>query len=142
MAVKLKGSCPPMEEVLKLGSECGLVYGLMWEGAYKDSCKSFGGTTSWSVKGIADVCSIGKATVIRGLKKLMDAGFIQHEGHRGSCGSKVKVWRVTHPKQLKAARHAIALMGPPSARYLSVKREEAEGIEEMQQGVEYDLPKA
>ena len=91
---------------------------------------------------MADRCGIGKATVIRGLKKLMDAGFIQHEGHRGSCGSKVKVWRVTHPKQLKDVRHAIASMGPPSARYLGVKREEVEGVEEMQQGVEYDLPKA
>ena len=131
-----------MGEVLELGTECGLVYGLMWESAFRDSYKSFGGTTSWSVTGMADRCGIGKATVIRGLKKLMDAGFIQHEGHRGSRGSKVKVWRVTHPKQLKDVRHAIALMGPPSERYLSVKREEAEGIEEMQQGVEYDLPNA
>ena len=142
MAVKLKGSCPPMGEVLELGTECGVVYGLMWESAFRDSYKSFGGTTSWSVTGMADRCGIGKATVIRGLKKLMDAGFIQHEGHRGSRGSKVKVWRVTHPKQLKDVRHAIALMGPPSEKYLGVKREEVEGIEEMQQGVEDDLPKA
>ena len=138
----MKGACPPMGEVLMLGSECGLVYSLMWESAFKDSYKSFGGTTSWSITGMADRCGIGKATVIRGLKKLMDAGFIQHEGHRGSCGSKVKVWRVTHPRHLKDVRHAIALMGPPSERYLDVKREEAEGLEEMQQGVEYDLPKA
>ena len=45
-----------MNEVLELGRECGLVYGLMWESAFKDSDGEFGGTTSWSVKGLTNKC--------------------------------------------------------------------------------------
>ena len=122
MTVKLKGSCPPMNEVLELGRECGLVYGLMWESAFKDSDGEFGGTTSWSVKGLTNKCSMSRTTAIQALKKLMDAGFIQHLYDRGSGkGSNVKVWRVTHPKHLEDVRYAIEMMGKPSERYGEAK---------------------
>ena len=59
-----------MNEVLELGRECGLVYGLMWESAFKDSDGEFGGTTSWSVKGLTNKCSMSRTTAIQALKKL------------------------------------------------------------------------
>ena len=76
-----------------------------------------GGTTSWSVKGIANQCGLGKATVIKALKKLLDAGFIQYAGHAWGNGSPKRRWRVTHPKHLEAVRYAISVMGLPSLKY-------------------------
>ena len=68
MAVLLVGSCPPMVEVFDLGRECGPVYALLWESAFNDVSgrgkSAQGGTTAWSVKGIASQCGLGKATVI------------------------------------------------------------------------------
>ena len=117
MSVILKGSCPPMQEVLRLGRECGLIYGLLWEAAFRDVRGDCGGITTWSVKGIAGECGMGKATVVQGLKKLLDAGFIQYAGKAWGSGSWKRRWRVTHPDQLEAVRHAIEVMGLPSLKY-------------------------
>lgn len=122
MSVLLKGSCPPMLEVFELGRECGPIYALLWEGAFNDAVgrgkSAQGGTTAWSVKGLASRCGLGKATVINGLKKLLDAGFIQYAGWAWGSGSRKRRWRVTHPTQLEAVRHAISVMGLPSLSYL------------------------
>jgi len=120
MSVILKGSCPPIQEVLKLGRECGLVYGLLWEAAFADVRGDCGGTTTWSVKGIADCCGIGKTTAIRALKKLLDAGFIQYAGWAWGSGFKKRRWRVTHPDMLEAQRYAISVMGLPSLTYNAI----------------------
>ncbi len=121
MAVILVGSCPPMVEVFGLGRECGPVYALLWESAFKDVSgkgkSAQGGTTSWSVKGIANQCGLGKATVIKALKKLLDAGFVQYAGWAWGNGSPKRRWRVTHPKHLEAVRYAISVMGKPSLKY-------------------------
>jgi len=119
MSVALKGSCPPMRKVLMLGRECGLIYGLLWEAAFRNSEKnaSYGAITEWSVKGIANECSMGKATVRRGLKKLLDAGFIQYAGKSWGSGSWKRRWSVTHPNQLEAVRYSISMMGLPSLNY-------------------------
>ena len=121
MAVLLVGSCPPMVEVFDLGRECGPVYALLWESAFKDVSgrgkSAQGGTTAWSVKGIANQCGLGKATVISALKKLLDAGFIQYAGWAWGNGSPKRRWRVTHPKHLEAVRCAISVMGLPSLKY-------------------------
>jgi hypothetical protein len=112
-----------MREVLELGRECGLIYGLLWESAFKDvrlherfpenRKLAMGGCSSWSVKGIHKACHLGKDTVRRGLKKLMEAGFIQYAGEvRGKEGT-WKRWRVTHPSELDAVRYAIEVMGGP-----------------------------
>ena len=110
-----------MVEVFDLGRECGPVYALLWESAFKDVSgkgkSAQGGTTAWSVKGIANQCGLGKATVIRGLKKLLDAGFIQYAGWAWGNGARKRRWRVTHPKHLEAVRHAISVMGLPSLKY-------------------------
>ena len=118
MAVILEGSCPPMADVFLLGRECGPVYALLWEAAFWDVRGSCGGTTTWSVKGIANRCGLGKSSVITALKKLLDAGYIQYAGWVWWVnGSKKRRWRVTHPDQLEAVRYAISVMGPPSEKY-------------------------
>jgi hypothetical protein len=110
-----------MVEVFGLGRECGPVYALLWESAFKDETGKGGGAqggiTAWSVKGIALQCCLGKSTVISALKKLLDAGFIQYAGWGWGNGSRKRRWRVTHPKHLKAVRHAISVMGLPSLKY-------------------------
>ena len=127
LAVLLEGSCLPYREVLALGRQCGLVYGLLWESAYKDLRRhqkfptnrklACGGCTDWSVKGIARECHLGKASVIEALKALLDAGFIQYAGEVVTSNGYRRRWRATHPSQLKAVRHAISVMGLPSLKY-------------------------
>lgn len=116
-----------MVEVLGLGRQCGLVYGVLYESAFKDvrldkkypqnrklAC---GGCTHWSVKGLADVCRLGKSSVMDALKKLLDAGFIQYAGIAwGERGCRRR-WRVTHPDDIEAVRHAISVLGLPSLKY-------------------------
>jgi len=120
MAVLLRDTPPPFQAVAELGRECVPVYAFMWESAARDVRGSpnrkpdRGGTCSWTVKGLADKCSMGRSTVIVALKKLLDHGFIQYAEFSTPYD---RWWRVTHPKHLKAVRHAIDLMGPPSLKY-------------------------
>jgi len=127
LAVILEGACPPHREVLGLGRQCSLVYGLLWESAFKDvrlddrfpynrklAC---GGCTSWSVKGIARECHLGKSSVIEALKGLLDAGFIQYAGYAFAGGGWRRRFRVTHPDHLEAVRYAISVTGLPSLKY-------------------------
>ena len=145
MAVLLGGSCPPMKEVLGLGRQCGLVYGVLYESAFRDirlderfpsnrklAC---GGCSFWSVKGLADVCHLGKSSVIDALKKLLDAGFIQYAGIVWGEKGYRRRWRVTHPDDLAAVRHAISVTGLPSLKYHEPTTEElTDDEDESQEG--------
>jgi len=120
MAVLLVEACPAMREALALGSGCGLVYGVMWEAAWHDQRGNCGGTTELSHKGIADLCHLGKATVLQSVDRLLDDGLISclHLVPTGK-GSWKRKYRVTHPDHLEAQREAIEVMGPallPSER--------------------------
>lgn len=117
MSVKLRGECPPMREVLKLGRAAGLVYGVMWESAFRDERGECGGTTDWSVKGLARECRLGKGSVIDALKGLMDEGYIQVLGVMNTRDGKKRWWRVTHPRMLEAVRYGIEMTGLPSEKY-------------------------
>jgi len=141
VSVILQGSCPPMAKVFTLGRECGAVYALLWEDAFKDATGKKakkplrdlrrkgvhywkegqdlrqGGVSKWSVKGISRQCGMGKTTVIKALKKLLDEGYIQYAGWAWGNGARKRCWRVTHPDQLEAVRHAISVMGLPSLKY-------------------------
>ena len=134
MPVLLAGSCPPMKEVLGLSRQCGLVYGILYESAFRDirldekfpynrklTC---GGCSYWSVKGLADACHLGKSSVIDALKKLLDAGFIQYAGIIWGEKGYRRRWRVTHPGDLAAVRHAISVLGLPSLKYHDPTTEE------------------
>ena len=102
---------------MALGRECGLVYGVMWEAAWHDQRGSCGGTTELSHKAIADLCHLGKATVLKAIDLLLDSGLIQFL-HMVPCqggGSWKRRYRVTHPEQLEAQRDALWVIGVPAS---------------------------
>ena len=124
MTVLLKGP-PPILEVAKLKVSGAVeVYALLWESAYKDiridqrkrlpknERRDCGGTSEWSIKGLADVLGIGKEKVRKAIKALLNSGFISIDGLLPTQqGSKKRQFRVTHPGQLEARKAAIAIMG-------------------------------
>ena len=124
MTVLLKGP-PPIFEVAKLKVGGAVeVYALLWESAYKDiridqrkklpknERRDCGGTSEWSIKGLADVLGLGKEKVRKAIKALLTSGFVSIDGllptHQGS---KKRLFRVTHPGQLEARKAAIEIMG-------------------------------
>ena len=125
MTVILKDVAPPIMEVAKLGYAAVAVYSLLFQSAHRDRCYAqiapgyradTGGTTNWSHKAIADTLSMGKANVIQATDALLDNGFIQVIAReRSATGSKHRVYRVTHPDQLDAQRHALSLFDEPSS---------------------------
>ena len=125
MTVILKDVVPPIMEVAKLGYAAVAVYSLLFQSAHRDRCYAqtapgyradTGGTTNWSHKAIADTLSMGKAKVIQATDALLDTGFIQVIAReRSATGSKHRVYRVTHPEQLDAQRHALSLFDEPSS---------------------------
>ena len=125
MTVILKDVAPPIIDVAKLGYAAVAVYSLLFQSAHRDRCYAqiapgcradTGGTTNWSHKAIADTLSMGKAKVIQATDALLDNGFIQVIAReRSATGSKHRVYRVTHPDQLDAQRHALSLFDEPSS---------------------------
>lgn len=113
MGVLLTDACPLMRDACQLGRECGLVYGVLWEAAWHDRRGDCGGTTQMSHKALADVCGLGKATVLRAADLLLDDGLISClglvKGEKG--GTKKRIYRVIHPDHVEAQRAAIAVMG-------------------------------
>lgn len=124
MTVLLKG-LPPIYEVAKLKISGAVeVYALLWESAYKDiridqrkklpriERRDCGGTSEWSIKGLADVLGLGKEKVRKAVKVLLTLGHISIDGLISTqSGSKKRQFRVTHPGQLEARRAAIEIMG-------------------------------
>jgi hypothetical protein len=89
----------------------------MWEAAWHDQRGSCGGTTELSHKAIADLCHLGKATVLKAIDLLLDSGLIQFL-HMVPCqggGSWKRRYRVTHPEQLEAQRDALWVIGVPAS---------------------------
>ena len=89
---------------------------------YSHSSEGFprdtGGTTTWSHKAIAETLKMGKAKVIQSTDVLLDSGFLQVIGRvPSSKGSKHRIYRVIHPKEIEAQRLIIAYFDePPSVR--------------------------
>ena len=99
-----------------LGRECGLVYGVMWEAAYHDQRGDCGGTTELSHKALADLCHLGKASVIKAIDLLLDDGLIQFLHMVPTAkGSWKRRYRVTHPDHLEAQRFAIDMIEVPAS---------------------------
>lgn len=116
MAVLLAGSCPMMREALRLGKECGAVYGVMWEAAFYDERGDCGGTTSLSHKALADLCHMSRTTVIRAVDRLLDDGLIQFLHLVPTPqGTWKRRYRVTHPEQLEVQREVLSLFGEPAS---------------------------
>ena len=108
---------PPLNDVAMLGSNPLRVYVLLFDAAQLDVRGECGGTTSWTIKGLASELGVKRDTVSRALDKLLDNGYIQIVGEKDNKNSsRSTVWRVTHPSMLDAVRYSIELMGPPSLR--------------------------
>ena len=108
---------PTLSDVALLGSNPLRVYTMLFESAQNDIRDRAGGTTRWTIKGLANELGIERKTVARALDKLLDDGYIQIAGEQNNRdGSRSTIWRVTHPKMLDAVRYSIELMGSPSER--------------------------
>ncbi|QNI75611.1 hypothetical protein SynMVIR181_00611 [Synechococcus sp. MVIR-18-1] len=74
----------------------------------------FGGTTEWSIKGLASQLSLGKLKVGKAVDALLNAGFLTVLAFVPSGnGSKKRLFRVTHYSQLENVRHALSLITDP-----------------------------
>ena len=143
MAVILRDVAPPIREVSKLGYAAVAVYSLLFESAHREweysrslgGCsRDTGGTTTWSHKAIAETLKMGKAKVIQSTDVLLDSGFLQVIGRVSSSkGSKHRIYRVIHPKEIEAQRLIISYFDePPSLRNKkidSMKHSSSEVIE-------------
>ena len=120
----LQNCCPPLVQVAKLGGACSQVYAVLWESAYKDVRRDprlhkhwktrmdCGGTTKWTIKGIAGELSTCRKRVAKALDQLLDNGFVIAEGYEQTGrGTKTFIWRIVHPDQLEARRAVIEIMG-------------------------------
>ena len=86
--MNLQNCCPPLVQVAKLGGLCSQVYAVLWESAYKDvrrdpglhqqwaARRDCGGTTEWTVKGIANELGSCRKRVGKAIDQLLDNGFI------------------------------------------------------------------
>ena len=120
----LQNCCPPLVQVAKLGGSCSQVYAVLWESAYKDVRRDprlykhwknrmdCGGTTKWTIKGIAGELGACRKRVAKALDQLLDNGFVIAESYEQTGrGTKTIIWRVVHPDQLEARRAAIEILG-------------------------------
>ena len=106
MSVQIHKASAMFNQVAALGGHTPLqVYAVLWEAAANDVRGDCGGTTSYSIKGLAAEIGRTRETVSAALNKLLDAGFIQIAGEEQNKGcSNNTVWRVTHPRMLAAVR--------------------------------------
>lgn len=120
--------------LMSASQRCGAlsmaVYAFLWESAKKQvnydnqlhlpwkDRRDTGGTTSWSITGLADALKITRKTIKSAIDKLLDAGFIQHINQvPSSTGKYHSVFRVTHPNHYSAVIHAMNIIGGlPSER--------------------------
>ena len=108
---------PPLNNIALLGSNPLRVYVVLFEAAQHDVRDNCGGTSCWTIKGIANQLVIQRKTVARALDKLLDTGYLQIAGEqKNGDGCHSSIWRVTHPAMLEAVRYSIELMGKPSER--------------------------
>ena len=128
--MNLQNCCPPLVQVAKLGGSCSQVYAVLWESAYKDVRRDprlykqwknrmdCGGTTKWTIKGIAGELEACRKRVAKALDQLLDNGFVIAESYEQTGrGTKTIIWRVVHPDQLEARRAAIEILGSNHQRH-------------------------
>ena len=130
MSVILKNTQPPLLVVSKLGGKEAQVYCFIWQSAVmdvrydKDPAKQWedrrdcGGTTHWSVKGIAAELGTTRKTVSKAIRTLLDNGLITIAGYiNNRNGSDHTVFRVVHPDQIESVRATLGLLAPASERW-------------------------
>ena len=124
MTVLIKGP-PPIRDVARLNINGAVqMYALLWESAFMDirmdtrksapksERRDCGGTSEWSIKGIANELHLGKATVLKAMTALLENGFISIDCRIPTGqGSWKRVFRVTPPNEIEARQYAISIMG-------------------------------
>ena len=129
MAVLLDNAIPPFNDIALLGSNPLRVYTILFESAQHDVRKNCGGTSCWSIKGLAAELNIKRETVSRALNKILDSGHIQIAGEiTNKGGSNNTLWRVTHPNMLDAVRYSIEIMGKLPSERLKAMRTKAKRV--------------
>ena len=129
MSVILRNCCPPLIQVAKLGGLCSQVYGVLWESAHKDvrhdkrlhlpyeQRRDCGGTSSWSIKGIASEIGSTRYRVGQAIDTLLDAGYLIAESYaQEGRGTKTTIWRVVHPDQIEAVQYANSVLPPTPSK--------------------------
>ena len=130
MKLILKNTEPLYKEATKLSPKALQVYLVLWQSAvldvrYDKNLKKEwkhradkGGTTEWTIKGIAGHIGSKRETVSKAIALLLDDGLITVAGYRRSTyGTKHTVFRVTHPEEIENVREAISVMGKPSSTW-------------------------
>ena len=80
------------------------------------------------VKGMADRCGLGKATVITALREAVGRGLYSVRGMGlGQWCKEASLASYPVPKHLEAVRHSIDVMGLPSLKYNESNAETIEG---------------
>ena len=121
---------PPLSEVAMLGSNPLRVYVILFESAKSDNRGDCGGTTSWTIKGLANELGSTRRTVSNALDKLVDAGYIQIIGEtRNKGNSHSTIWRVTHPEMLEHVRYSISMMGDKPSERLAKMRTKQQKVD-------------
>ena len=129
MTVLLDNAIPPFNDIALLGSNPLRVYTILFESAQHDVRKNCGGTSCWSIKGLAAELNIKRETVSRALNKILDSGHIQIAGEiTNKGGSNNTLWRVTHPNMLDAVRYSIEIMGKLPSERLKAMRTKAKHV--------------
>ena len=143
---------PPVDRICKIDPWVpGVieVYSLLWQSAYLDhrkdkdqtleweSRRDCGGTSEWSIKGLADKLHLGHNKVEKAVNALLRHGFIRILGFiPTSKGKKKRVFQVIHPIQIEAVKHSIEIMGEPFGLYpYETQVNNQEGL----QGIDYTL---
>ncbi len=121
---------PPLLDVARLGSNPLRVYSLLFEAAKADNRGECGGTTSWTIKGLASELGVKRETASRALNKLLDSGYIQITGEAKNKGnSNSTIWRVTHPEMLDRVRYSIEMMADKPSERLAKMRTKQQKVD-------------
>ena len=129
MTVLLDSANAPYNDIALLGSNPLRVYTILFESAQHDVRENCGGTSSWSIKGLAAELNIKRETVSRSIDKILDSGYIQIAGEiTNKGGSNNTLWRITHPDMLDAVRYSIETMGKFPSERLRVMRTKAKRV--------------
>ena len=128
--VILDKALPMFTEVARLKRKCLAIYAILWQSAAIDKRydkrvdlpwderRDCGGTSEWTIKGIADTINSTRETVSASICLLLDHGYVQVAGYANSSkGTKHTIFRVTHPDELDNVRAGILIMGDPSKRW-------------------------
>lgn len=117
----------PIREVCQLKTPGAVeVYSLLFQSAYMDRRfdkrkqipwslrRDCGGTTEWSIKGLASELHLGKTKVGKAIDVLLRNGFLRVLGFIPSGnGSPKRIFQVIRPTEIEAVKASLSVIGEP-----------------------------